>query len=132
MLAKKSNRTVAKNRKENNTSILTLQDINNISEQAKALSLYFVECLKKNNPKVDRSEPQKIEFAETFEHMNKTYSWNEIKAIIRFATSNDFWKSICLSAKKIEQHAEKLFMQSARNKNPMLVVDQVQNDNVDF
>ena len=132
LLAKNRNRTVAKNRKENNTSILTLQDINNICEQAKSLSLYFVECLKKNNPKIDRSEQQKIEFAETFERMGKTYSWNELKAIIRFATSNDFWKSICLSAKKIEQHAEKLFMQSARNKNPMLVVDQVQDNNVDF
>lgn len=132
LLAKKSNHTVAKNRKDNNTSILTLQDNNNISDDAKACVYYFIECQRKNNPKYDRSEKQKIEFAKTFENMFPVYPKDEVMRMIKFATTNNFWKSICLSAKKIYQHCEQLYVQMASRTNPVLDCDKVENPEVDF
>lgn len=132
LVAKKSNRTIAKNRKENNTSILTLQDNNNISQDAKDCVSFFIEGLKKTNPKVDRSEKQKIEYGEIFDVMLGAYSCDEIKRMIKFATTNDFWKKICLSAKKIEMHAEKLWVNSLIPSNNQLDCDKVQNLEVDF
>lgn len=133
LVAKKSNRTVAKNRKENNTSILTLQDNNNISQDAKDCVALFIEQLKKTNPKVDRSEKQKIKYGEIFDVMIGAYSVDEIKRMIRFATTDNFWKKICLSAEKISMHAEKLWINSLSPKgNQLLDCDKVENTEVDF
>lgn len=130
---KNDNRTINKNVKDNNTSILTLQDNNNISDNAKTCVLFFIECQQKNNPKYNRSEKQKIEFANIFEKMFGVYSVDEVMRMIKFATSNNFWKSICLSAKKIDQHSEQLYVQMAGNTNPALLdCDKVTNPTVDF
>lgn len=132
LVAKKSNRTVAKNRKENNTSILTLQDNNNISQDAKDCVALFIEGLKKTNPKTDRSEEQKIKYAEIFDVMIGAYSVNELKRMIKFATTDNFWKKICLSADKIDLHAEKLFVNSLTATPQQLDCDRVENTEVDF
>lgn len=132
LLAKKSNRTVAKNRKENNTSILTLQDNNNISDNAKTCVAFFIECLQKNNPKTNRSEKQKIEYAKIFDEMFGVYSVDEVMRMIKFATSSNFWKSICLSANKISQHAEQFYIQMGSKTNPVLDCDRVENTEVNF
>ena len=127
---KNDNRTINKNVKENNTSILTLQD-NNISQDAKDCVALFIEGLKKTNPKVDRSEKQKIKYGEIFDVMFGAYSVDEVKRMIKFATTDSFWKKICLSADKISMHAEKLFVNSLANTN-ILDCDRVENLNVDF
>lgn len=132
LLAKKSNRTVAKNRKENNTSILTLQDNNNISDEVKYLVAFFLECLRQNNPKTNRSEKQKLEYAKVFDELIGAYSVGEIRRMIKYATTSNFWKSICLSAKKISQHAEQLYIQMNSKVNPVLDCDRVENTEVDF
>ena len=110
-LAKKSNGTVAKNRKDNNTSILTLQVYNNNDNATKAVDL-FIKGLQRTNPKIDRSDKQKEEYAKDFVSLSEKYEWTEINRVIRFATSSDFWAKICLSSKKIVQHFEKLYAQS--------------------
>lgn len=130
-LNKNVNRTINKNVKDNNTSILTLQDNNNISQDAKDCVALFIEGLKKTNPKVDRSEKQKIKYGEIFDVMFGAYSVNEVKRMIKFATTNSFWKKICLSADKISMHAEKLYVNSLVNAN-QLDCDRVENTNVDF
>ena len=132
LVAKNSNRTVAKNRKDNNTSILTLQDNNNISDEVKYLVSFFIECLQKNNPKTNRSEKQKLEYAKVFDVLIGAYSVDEIRRMIKYATSSNFWKSICLSAKKISQHAEQLYIQMGSKTNPILDCDRVENPEVDF
>lgn len=129
---KNVNRTINKNVKDNNTSILTLQDNNNISDNAKTCVFFFIECQQKNNPKYNRSEKQKIEFANIFEKMFSVYSVDEVMRMIKFATSDKFWKSICLSAKKINQHAEQLYIQMASKSNPILDCDRVENTEVTF
>ena len=129
---KNVNRTVNKNVKENNTSILTLQDNNNISQDAKDCVALFIEQLKKTNPKVDRSEKQKIKYGEIFDVMIGAYSVDEIKRMIRFATTDNFWKKICLSADKISMHAEKLWINSLTPKGNQLDCDRVENTEVDF
>lgn len=130
---KNVNRTINKNVKENNTSILTLQDNNNISQDAKDCVALFIEQLKKTNPKVDRSEKQKIKYGEIFDVMIGAYSVDEIKRMIRFATTDNFWKKICLSAEKISMHAEKLWINSLSPKgNQLLDCDRVENTEVDF
>lgn len=111
LLAKKSNRTVAKNRKENNTSNIILQVYNNNTDASKAVDL-FIKGLQRNNPKIDRSDKQKEEYAKDFVSLSEKYEWTEINRVIRFATSSDFWAKICLSSKKIVQHFEKLYAQS--------------------
>lgn len=111
LLAKKSNRTVAKNRKENNTSNIILQVYNNNTDATKAVDL-FIKGLQRNNPKIDRSDKQKEEYANDFLSLSEKYEWTEINRVIRFATSSDFWAKICLSSKKIVQHFEKLYAQS--------------------
>lgn len=111
LLAKKSNRTVAKNRKENNTSNIILQVYNNNTDATKAVDL-FIKGLQRNNPKIDRSDKQKEEYAKDFVSLSEKYEWTEINRVIRFATSSDFWAKICLSSKKIVQHFEKLYAQS--------------------
>lgn len=128
---KNVNRTINKNVKDNNTSILTLQDNNNISQDAKDCVALFIEGLKKTNPKVDRSEKQKIKYGEIFDVMFGAYSVNEVKRMIKFATTNSFWKKICLSADKISMHAEKLYVNSLVNTNG-LDCDRVENTDVDF
>jgi DNA-binding transcriptional ArsR family regulator len=110
-LAKKSNGTVAKNRKDNNTSILTLQVYNNNDNATKAVDL-FIKGLQRTNPKIDRSDKQKEDYAKDFVSLSEKYEWTEINRVIRFATSSDFWSKICLSSKKIVQHFEKLYAQS--------------------
>lgn len=129
---KNVNRTINKNVKDNNTSILTLQDNNNISDGAKVCVGVFIQGLQKNNPKINRSEKQKTEYAEVFENMLQTYSLEELTRMIKFATTNNFWKSICLSAKKIMQHAEQLYVQMANKINPILDCDRVDNVEVEF
>lgn len=129
---KNVNRTINKNVKDNNTSILTLQDNNNISDDAKVCVGVFIQGLQKNNPKINRSEKQKTEYAEVFEKMLQTYSLEELTRLIKFATTNNFWKSICLSAKKIMQHAEQLYVQMASKTNPILDCDRVDNVEVEF
>ena len=129
---KNVNRTINKNVKDNNTSILTLQDNNNISNDAKVCVGVFIQGLQKNNPKIDRNEKQKTEYAEVFEKMLQTYSLEELTRLIKFATTNNFWKSICLSAKKIMQHAEQLYVQMANKTNPILDCDRVDNAEVDL
>ena len=131
LVAKNSNRTVAKNRKDNNTSILTLQDNNNISQDAKDCVNLFIERLKKTNPKTDRSEKQKIKYGEIFDVLFGAYSVNEVKRMIVFATTDNFWKKICLSADKISLHAEKLYVNSLSPSN-QLDCDRVENPEVDF
>lgn len=128
---KNDNRTINKNVKENNTSILTLQDNNNISQDAKDCVALFIEGLKKTNPKVDRSEKQKIKYGEVFDVLFGAYSVDEVKRMIKFATTDSFWKKICLSADKISLHAEKLYVNSLVNTN-QLDCDRVENLNVDF
>lgn len=132
LLAKKSNGTVAKNRKENNTSILTLQDNNNISQDAKNCVELFIKGLKKTNPKADRTEQQKIKYGEIFDVMLGAYSTNEVMRMINFATTDNFWKKICLSADKISLHAERLFVGSITPKNNGLDCDRVENTEVTF
>ena len=129
---KNVNRTINKNVKDNNTSILTLQDNNNISDNAKVCVGIFIQGLQKNNPKINRSEKQKTEYAEVFEKLLQTYSLEELTRLIKFATTNNFWKSICLSAKKIMQHAEQLYVQMANKTNPILDCDRVDNVEVEF
>ena len=130
---KNVNRTINKNVKENNINILTLQDNNNISQDAKDCVALFIEQLKKTNPKVDRSEKQKIKYGEIFDIMIGAYSVNEIKRMIRFATTDNFWKKICLSAEKISMHSEKLWINSLSPKgNQLLDCDRVENTEVDF
>ena len=129
---KNVNRTINKNVKENNTSILTLQDNNNISDEVKYLVSFFIECLQKNNPKTNRSEKQKLEYAKVFDELIGAYSVDEIRRMIKYATTSNFWKSICLSAKKISQHAEQLYIQMSSKTNPILDCDRVENTEVDF
>ena len=131
-LNKNVNRTINKNVKENNTSILTLQDNNNISDEVKYLVSFFIECLQKNNPKTNRSEKQKLEYAKVFDELIGAYSVDEIRRMIKYATTSNFWKSICLSAKKISQHAEQLYIQMGSKTNPVLDCDRVENTEVDF
>ena len=130
-LNKNVNRTINKNVKENNTSILTLQDNNNISQDAKDCVALFIEGLKKTNPKVDRSEKQKIKYGETFDILFGAYSVDEVKRMIKFATTDSFWKKICLSAEKINMHAEKLYVNSLSPSN-QLDCDRVENTEVNF
>ena len=129
---KNVNRTINKNVKENNTSILTLQDNNNISDNAKTCVGFFIECLQKNNPKTNRSEKQKIEYAKIFDKMFDIYSVDEVMRMIKFATSSNFWKSICLSANKISQHAEQFYIQMGNKTNPVLDCDRVEDTEVNF
>ena len=131
-LNKNVNRTINKNVKENNTSILTLQDNNNISQDAKDCVALFIEGLKKTNPKVDRSEKQKIKYGETFDILFGAYSVDEVKRMIKFATTDSFWKKICLSAEKINMHAEKLYVNSLSPSNQLLDCDRVENPEVNF
>lgn len=131
-LNKNVNRTINKNVKDNNTSILTLQDNNNISDEVKYLVAFFLECLRQNNPKTNRSEKQKLEYAKVFDELIGAYSVDEIRRMIKYATSSNFWKSICLSAKKISQHAEQLYIQMGSKTNPILDCDRVENTDVDF
>lgn len=108
-LNKNVNRTINKNVKDNNTSILILYN-NNINA-TKAVDL-FIKGLQRTNPKIDRSDKQKEEYAKDFLSLSEKYEWTEINRVIRFATSSDFWAKICLSSKKIVQHFEKLYAQS--------------------
>jgi hypothetical protein len=127
---KNVNRTINKNVKDNNTSILILNN-NNISEQSMALSEYFCSQLEKNGLK-PRSEQTKSIYAKTFDSLLQTYSENSLVDIIKFATTNNFWKGICLSASKVKQHAEQLYIQMAGRTNPALDCDRVTDTNVDF
>jgi DNA-binding MarR family transcriptional regulator len=122
--------TINKNVKDNNTSILILNN-NNISEQSMALSEYFCSQLEKNGLK-PRSEQTKSIYAKTFDSLLQTYSENSLVDIIKFATTNNFWKGICLSASKVKQHAEQLYIQMAGRTNPALDCDRVTDTNVDF
>ena len=130
MLNKNVNRTINKNVKENNTSILTLQ-VNNISDSAMHCSEFFCLQLEKNGLK-PRSEQTKSVYAKTFDSLLQTYSENSLVDMIKYATTNNFWKGICLSASKVKQHAEQLFIQMARKTNPVLDCDKVTDTNVDF
>ena len=130
---KNVNRTINKNVKENNTSNIILQDNNNIiSQDAKDCAELLCSQLEKNGLK-PRSEAVRKQYAKCFEVLFGAYSIDEVKRMIMYATTNDFWKKICLSAYNISKHAERLYVGSLTDKpKGQLDCDRVENTEVNF
>lgn len=128
LLAKKSNGTVAKNRKDNNTS--NIINLNNNNEARECTEL-FCKCIEKNGLK-PRGEQVKATYAKVFDTLFGAYSVDEVKRMIVYATSDNFWKKICLSAASISKHAERLYVGSLTMKDGQLDCDRVTDTKVDF
>ena len=129
---KNVNRTINKNVKENNTSNIILQDNNNIiSQDAKDCAELLCSCVEKNGLK-PRSEQTKAKYAKTFETLFGAYSVSEVKRMIVFATSDKFWKKICMTADSIDKHSERLYLGSKETKPGQLDCDRVENTEVNF
>ena len=123
------NRTIDKNRKENNTSNINITRLNNITDPSVQLLNMFIAGLKRRNPKVDRNEKHKAHYLEVFDKMLETYSYTEIASMITFTFNDNFWSGIVLSADKLKQHHEKLYTQSRKK---YAIVEDMTDDKVDF
>ena len=109
---KNVNGTINKNVKENNTSNINITRLNNITDKSVQLLNMFIAGLKRNNPKIDRTDKQKAHYLDIFDEMLKTYEYIEIARMITFAFNSDFWSQFILSADKLQQHQETLYAQS--------------------
>lgn len=123
------NRTIDKNRKENNTSDINITRLNNITDQSVQLLNMFIAGLKRRNPKVDRNDKQKAHYLEVFDKMLETYSYVEIASMITFTFNSDFWSGIVLSADKLLKHHENIYTQSRKK---YAIVEDMTDDKVDF
>ncbi len=123
------NRTIDKNRKENNTSNINITRLNNITDPSVQLLNMFIAGLKRRNPKIDRNEKQKAHYLEVFDSMLETYSYIELASMITFTFNDNFWSGIVLSADKLKQHHEKLYTQSRKK---YAIVSDMSDDKVDF
>lgn len=123
------NRTIDKNRKENNTSNINITRLNNITDPSVQLLNMFIAGLKRRNPKIDRNEKQKAHYLEVFDSMLETYSYTELASMITFTFNDNFWSGIVLSADKLKQHHEKLYTQSRKK---YAIVSDTTDDKVDF
>lgn len=123
------NRTIDKNRKENNTSNINITRLNNIDDKSVQLLNMFIAGLKRRNPKVDRNDKQKAHYLEVFDSMLETYSYTELASMITFTFNHNFWSGIILSADKLKQHHEQLYTQSRKK---YAIVEDMTDDKVDF
>ena len=109
---KNDNRTINKNVKDNNTSNVNITRLNNINtDKSVQLVNIFMTGLKRRNPKIDRTDIQKVHYCEVYDRLLKTYSYKELAHMTNFVFSSDFWSKFVLTVDLIEKHNEKLYAQ---------------------
>ena len=129
-VANNSNRTVAKNRKDNNTSNNNITRLNNITDQSVQLVNIFVAGLKRRNPKIDRSDIQKVHYASVYDSLLETYTYYELAQMTNFVFNSDFWSKFVLTVDMLKKHVEKLYAQC---KDYYKITEDVcEDENVDF
>lgn len=109
---KNDNRTVNKNVKDNNTSNVNTTRLNNIdTDKSVQLVNIFMAGLKRRNPKIDRSDIQKLHYCEVYDKMLETYSYYELAQMTNFVFNSDFWSKFVITVDLIAKHHEKLYAQ---------------------
>lgn len=109
---KNVNRTINKNVKENNTSNVNITRLNNIdTDKSVQLVNIFMSGLKRRNPKIDRSDKQKLHYCEVYDKMLETYSYYELAQMTNFVFNSDFWSKFVITVDLIAKHHEKLYAQ---------------------
>lgn len=109
---KNDNRTVNKNVKDNNTSNVNTTRLNNIdTDKSVQLVNIFMSGLKRRNPKIDRTDTQKLHYCEVYDKMLETYSYYELAQMTNFVFNSDFWSKFVITVDLIAKHHEKLYAQ---------------------
>jgi hypothetical protein len=109
---KNDNRTIDKNVKENNTSNVNITRLNNIdTDKSVQLVNIFMSGLKRRNPKIDRSDKQKLHYCEVYDKMLEVYSYYELAQMTNFVFNSDFWSKFVITVDLIAKHHEKLYAQ---------------------
>ena len=109
---KNDNRTVNKNVKDNNTSNVNTTRLNNIdTDKSVQLVNIFMAGLKRRNPKIDRTDTQKLHYCEVYDKMLETYSYYELAQMTNFVFNSDFWSKFVITVDLIAKHHEKLYAQ---------------------
>lgn len=127
---KNVNRTINKNVKDNNTSNINITRLNNIADD-KSVQLVniFIAGLKRRNPKIDRSDIQKVHYCEVYDKLLEKYTYYELAQMTNFVFNSDFWSKFVLTVDMIEKHAEKLYAQC---KSYYSIPSDSTDDKVDF
>ena len=121
---------INKNVKDNNTSNVNITRLNNIADD-KSVQLVniFIAGLKRRNPKIDRSDIQKVHYCEVYDRLLEKYTYYELAQMTNFVFNSDFWSKFVLTVDMIEKHAEKLYAQC---KSYYSIPSDSTDDKVDF
>lgn len=86
------------------------------SSDAMTLSEGLLKCILHNNEKFKHTKETTKKWAQEIDRMLRIDSrtFDEVKAVIRFAQTDQFWKTNILSAKKLREKFDTLWMQSQR------------------
>lgn len=122
--------TVDENVKENITSNNNITRLNNIAtDKSVQLVNIFMAGLKRRNPKIDRSDKQKVHYCEVYDKLLETYTYYELAQMTNFVFNSDFWSRFVLTVDMLDKHAEKLYAQC---KSYYKVPEDATDDTVDF
>lgn len=99
-----------KNKNKNNTSPLSVE-----------LCEFFISKIKENNPKF--KQPNIDQWANDMDKIIRLDKREpeEIKAVIAFCQSDEFWKSNILSPKKLREKFDMLYMKIPKGQRPMAI-----------
>src|SRR5690606_35133578 len=89
--------------------------------EATILTKLLVQMMLQNNPnaRIPKTEKQKQDWIDALEKINRLdgYSYDEIKQVIIWCQSDDFWKANILSTKKLREKMPTLVLQMRRRGN---------------
>lgn len=84
------------------------------SEEVVQLTAWLIEKIKENNPNAKVNDAEKWRDSIRLLIETDNYSVEQVKKMIEFSQSDDFWKSNILSAKKLREKAGTLILQMGR------------------
>ena len=84
------------------------------SEEVIQLTAWLIEKIKENNPNAKVNDAEKWQDSIRLLIDTDHYSVDQVKKMIEFSQSDDFWKSNILSAKKLREKAGTLILQMGR------------------
>lgn len=92
------------------------KNVQEFSAEAMTLSDGLLKCILYNNEKFRHTKETAKKWAQEIDRMLRIdkRTFDEVKAIIRFSQKDDFWKTNILSAKKLREKFDTLWMQSQR------------------
>ncbi|APX72694.1 helix-turn-helix domain-containing protein [Companilactobacillus allii] len=119
----KTQKGIPKNRKGNNTSNNSTSNNNShkskdhdINDENYKLANYLMERIKANNPNIKEPNLQNWSDSIRLMHERDNRDYQNIKNMIDWSQSNDFWSTVILSAVKLRKQYDQMFAQMSKKK----------------